>query len=69
MTREAFLAFLAEDRSLACRLLAVAKAAEWSNVGPGEVARHLARWMENRVNLGDDETLADLWAASNEAEG
>ena len=51
---------LKTDRATACLRLAKAKVDEWQNDGVEEIVRCLACWMEQGLNLGDNDVLMDL---------
>src|SRR5262249_34872958 len=62
MTESQFRSMLAEKggRYRACLLLAAAKVDEWSDDGQAEVVRCLACWMDNGLDLSDDDVLVEL---------
>lgn len=60
MTLRSFEQLLKKDRTAAIRLLMTHKVQEWLNDGPGEVARVLTLWAEDKLDLGDDVVIAGL---------
>jgi hypothetical protein len=72
MTAEKFRGMLAGDadqRRRACQMLAEWKVSEWLDDGREEVVRCLACWMDNGLDLGDDELLVELAQACLLVEG
>ncbi len=51
---------LRTDRAAACQLLASVTVEEWLNDGQAEVERCLALWMEQRLDLGNDDVLIEM---------
>ena len=60
MNEARFRQLLGDERDMAISLLMETKVSEWMNDGPEEVARCLTHWAEEKLDLGDDETLMEL---------